>query len=64
MDDQISNLTEKANAAFRAMTRTVIETARRTGTPIIVGEDGRIKELPSTQLEQATTQRTAEESGF
>lgn len=36
--------TEKVNAAFREVEAQLIEQARRTNTPIIVWEDGRVVE--------------------
>lgn len=39
-----STLTEKANAAFRQATLSVIERARHTGTPVIVWENGHVVE--------------------
>lgn len=38
-------LTELADAAFRQAAKQVIELARRTGTPVILWEDGKIKEV-------------------
>ncbi len=38
-------LTKLANAAFRKATRKVIERAERTGTPMIVWKDEKVKEL-------------------
>ena len=37
---------ELVEAAFAQAMTTVIDRARRTGTPVIVWEDGAIKELP------------------
>ena len=56
MSEQQYGLSEKVDAAFRATATTVIERARQTGTPVIVWEDGHIKEIPSGQLEQSTEQ--------
>jgi hypothetical protein len=43
-------LTEKANAAFRRVAAKVIERARRTGTPVIVWENGRVTARSSDDL--------------
>jgi hypothetical protein len=45
-------LTEKANAAFRRAAAKVIERARRTGTPVIVWEQGLVRELSVEELER------------
>lgn len=38
-------LTELAQAAFKQAAKKVIERARQTGTPVILWEDGKIKEV-------------------
>lgn len=39
------SLTQLADAAFEQAARKVIERARQTGTPVIVWEDGAVKEV-------------------
>jgi len=41
-----SDLTQLAEAAFEQAARKVVERAKQTGTPVIVWEDGQVKELP------------------
>ncbi len=43
---------EKANAAFRQATATVIERARQTKTPVIVWEDGHVVEYSADEMEK------------
>jgi hypothetical protein len=50
--EELSSLSDKANAAFRQVAAKVIERAKQTGTPVVVWEDGQVKELPPQQLEQ------------
>lgn len=40
------DLTQLAEAAFEQVAKKVVERAKQTGTPVIVWEDGQIKELP------------------
>jgi len=47
-----AELTEKANAAFRAIVPDVIQRAKLANTPIVVWENGRIKEIPWQEFEQ------------
>ena len=46
------SLTDKANAAFRQAAAKVIERAKQTGTPVIVWENGQVKELAPQQAKQ------------
>ena len=48
--DPNEGLTLKADAAFRQAARKVIQVALQTGTPIIVWEEGRVKEIPPDQV--------------
>ena len=48
--NQDVGLTSKADAAFRQAARKVIQVALQTGTPIIVWEEGRVKEIPPDQV--------------
>jgi hypothetical protein len=44
MPDKLPDMTlaEKANAAFLRVAAVVIERARRTGTPVVLWENGRV----------------------
>ena len=44
------SLTKLADAAFEQAARKVIERARQTGTPVIVWEDGAVKEMPPDEM--------------
>lgn len=57
MNEKQNGLSEKVDAAFQATTTTVIERARLTGTPVVVWEDGHIKEIPTEQFGTATDQQ-------
>jgi hypothetical protein len=58
-----AGLTSKAAAAFLLATRKVIQIARQTGTPIIVWEEGRVKEIPADQVELAKIEREIDGTG-
>lgn len=58
MNEKTDSMTEKVEAAFRAAVPGVIELARRTQTPIIVWENGRVCAIPADQFE-ATAVRPA-----
>ena len=51
------SLTELADAAFEQAARKVIERARQTGTPVIVWENGAVKELDPWKLTLSTSRR-------
>ena len=53
--EEFGSLSDKANAAFQLVTAKVIERAKQTGTPVVIWEDGQVKELPPQQLEQQVT---------
>jgi hypothetical protein len=55
-------LSEKADAAFQATTVAVIQRALQTRTPVVVWENGQVKEISSEQLEQSAGQPSADES--
>lgn len=48
------SLLQKADAAFRQAARKIILRARQTNTPIVVWEEGRVKEIPYEHFEIAT----------
>jgi hypothetical protein len=52
MNDKQDGLSEKAEAAFQKPAATVVRQAKQTGTPVIVWENGQIKEIPSEDMEQ------------
>ena len=43
---------EKSNAAFRQVSKKVLLRAKLTGTPIVIWEDGRVKEIPPEEIER------------
>ena len=45
------SLIEKANAAFRQASKKVLLRAKLTGTPIVIWEDGQVKEVPPEEME-------------
>jgi len=62
MSQAQGNLSELVDAAFRKSAGTVIQVAKQTGTPIVVWENDRIKEISVDQYEQSASLRAAEES--
>lgn len=62
MTEETNDLTKKADAAFRLAALDVIKEAKQTGTPVIVWEDGRIKEIPCDELDEIARRITAEMS--
>jgi NCAIR mutase (PurE)-related protein len=59
------SLTKLANAAFRQAARKVIQRAKETGTPIIVWEEGQIRERTAEEMERKVSRkpRRAKTSG-
>jgi len=57
MSEKTNGLSEKAEAAFQATAVSVIERARQTGTPVVLWENGRIKEISSERLESTPLSR-------
>ena len=49
--DDVQSLTEKANAAFRQVSKKVLIRAKLTGTPIVIWEDGQVKEVSPEEME-------------
>ena len=49
--DDVQSLTEKANAAFRQVSKKVLMRAKLTGTPIVIWEDGQVKEVSPEEME-------------
>ena len=51
------SLSEKANAAFQQAATKVIQRAKQTGTPIVVWEEGKVKEVtPDEATEKPKTE--------
>jgi hypothetical protein len=46
-----TSLSSKVDAAFRQAASKVIQRAKQTGTPVVVWEEGHVKEVPAEQLE-------------
>jgi hypothetical protein len=44
------SLTSKADAAFQQAARKVIQRAKETSTPVVIWENGTIKEIPAQLL--------------
>jgi hypothetical protein len=44
----------KADAAFRQAAKKIIQRARQTNTPVVVWEDGHVKEIPYDHFEITT----------
>ena len=47
-------LLSKADVAFRQAAKKIIERARQTHTPVVVWEEGHVKEIPYDQFEITT----------
>ncbi|MFI5453842.1 MAG: hypothetical protein ACHRXM_00155 [Isosphaerales bacterium] len=62
-DKPRDTLTVKVDAAFRQATAKVIERARQTGTPVIVWEDGQVKEYAAEELEGPNSQGSPRPDG-
>jgi hypothetical protein len=52
------DLTKLADAAFRVAARKVLERAAATGTPVIIWQDGGIREVPPSKLLRRSTARS------
>ncbi len=50
-DTDNNSLSWKADAAFRQAAQKVIQKAKQTSTPIVIWEDGHVKEVPATEME-------------
>jgi hypothetical protein len=48
------SLADKANAAFRQAASKVIERAKQTGTPVVVWEEGHVKNLAPDEITETT----------
>lgn len=56
------SLSSKVDAAFRQAAAKVIQRAKQTGTPIVVWEDGHVKEVPADQFELRTGEAKSDDS--
>ena len=54
--------TAQIEIALRRVAERVIQTARQTGTPIIVWEDGQVRKIPYEVWEKRRAPRPAESS--
>lgn len=45
-------LSSKADAAFRQAAKKIIQRARQTGTPVVVWEEGHVKEIPGEEFSE------------
>ena len=61
-NEKYASLSAKVDAAFRQAAVKVVQRAKQTGTPVIVWEKGRVKEVPADQIELATGQAKADDS--
>ncbi|PQO33462.1 hypothetical protein C5Y96_11510 [Blastopirellula marina] len=52
MIEKMNDISDKADAAFRAAMVTVIETCQRTKTPLLAKFDGEMREIPHDQIEK------------
>jgi len=52
MIEKMNDISDKADAAFRAAMITVIETCQRTKTPLLANLDGEMREIPYDQIEK------------
>ena len=57
-----TSLSAKADAAFRQAASNVVQRAKQTGTPVVVWEEGHVKEVPADQLELTTGEVTPDDS--
>lgn len=57
----IDALTEKADAAFPQAMVKVIEKAKQTGTPIIIWENGQVKEVSPHEITENRPPRLGEQ---
>ena len=57
-----TSLSSKVDAAFRQAASKVVQRAKQTGTPVVVWEEGHVKEVPPDQLELTSGETKADES--
>ena len=53
------SLGDKANAAFRQAVSKVVQRAKQTGTPVVVWEEGHVKELPPDEITETPKEKQA-----
>jgi len=53
------SLTDKANAAFRQAASKVVQRAKQTGTPVVVWEEGHVKEISPDEITETTEEKQA-----
>jgi hypothetical protein len=54
-DIEKMTLHEKTDAALLQAARKVVEEAKRNGTPVVVWEDGKVREIPADELPDPAT---------
>jgi len=57
-----TSLSSKADAAFRQAASKVVQRAKQTDTPVVVWEEGHVKEVPADQLELTTGETKTDDS--
>jgi hypothetical protein len=57
-----TSMSSKVDAAFRQAAAKVVQRAKQTGTPVILWEDGRVKEVPPEQVELTTREAKSDDS--
>jgi len=57
------SLSRQANAAFRKSAWRVIKRAKFHGTPVVIWEDGQVKEVPAEEME-ARLRKKSEAEGW
>lgn len=61
-NDKNDSLSEKADAAFRQASAKVVQRAKQTGTPVVVWDEGHVKELETEQLETSGTDQKTKDA--
>ena len=55
-------MVEKVDGAIRQAADKVLERAKQTGTPVVIWEDGQIKEIPPEEMESRITAQSPPEA--
>lgn len=56
------SLSEKADAAFKQAATKVVQRSKQTGTPVVVWEEGHVKEVSIDELERAASRSKPKKS--
>ena len=59
-DKQNESLSSKVEAAFRQAATKVVQQAKQTGTPVVVWEKGRVREVPAEAFDSSSEPPTTE----